>query len=363
MTELGTDIGAGAGAPTPARKRSERAVLLLGHGSKAAEANETLRRVARTVKERGGYGAVVPGFLQIEKPDFQEAVDSMVADGYRDITVMPYFLYMGLHVTKDLPEEMEKACERHEGLKLKLTGNLGYHSNLIDVTIERIEEHSADGAPAAASTSSAAEQHPIEAESFRIITEELGETGLAHAELSILKRVIHTTADFEFRDLLAISPGAIAAGVAAIAGGAPVITDVNMVASGITPARLARFGVRTTCATASAEAARLAEKEGITRTAAAMRLSADALDGAVVAIGNAPTALRELLRLVGETGVRPALVVGVPVGFVGAAESKDELMASGIEFIATRGRKGGSTVAAAIVNALAILAHERAGAA
>jgi len=370
-----TELYAKPAADSLSGGRSGKAVLLLGHGSKAHEANETLRRIAATVKERGGYGAVVPGFLQMERPDFQEAVDEMVSDGYLDITVMPYFLYMGLHVTKDLPEEMDKARARHEGLSLTLTGNLGYHSKLIDITIERIEG-ACEGAQDASTTDtstlapsspapssidpSVCAQHPIEAESFRIIEEELGEHGFTDTELPLVKRVIHSTADFGFKDILRMSPGAIDSGVRAITGGAAVITDVRMVESGITPARLAQFGARTVCFTGTDEAKRLAEEHGSTRTAAAMRLAKDVMEGAIVAVGNAPTALREVLAMVREGVARPALIVGVPVGFVGAVEAKEELMASGVEFISTTGRKGGSTVAVAIVNAIAIEALRRA---
>jgi precorrin-8X/cobalt-precorrin-8 methylmutase len=341
--------------PGTAAGTGTKAVLLLGHGSKAPEANETLRKVARTVKERGGYGAVVPAFLQMERPDFQEAVETMVADGYTDLTVMPYFLYMGLHVTKDLPAEIAAAKEKHPGLNITLTANLGYHDKLIDITVERIDAIDAPGP--GLQPVGVLDTHPIEAESFRLITEELGEVDMDGPELDVLKRVIHTTADFEFADLLKTSPGAVAAGVEAVRGGRDIITDVNMVASGITPGRLAPFGSTVRCFASDRDVAAAAKSEGITRTAAAMRKAAPSLAGGIVAVGNAPTALVELLRLVKEEGVEPpALVVGTPVGFVGAAEAKDELMASGLDFIVTAGRKGGSTVAVAVVNAIAIQA-------
>lgn len=325
--------------------------MLLGHGSKADEANETLRRVAEAVKERGGYGTVQPAFLQMESPDFQEAVDMMVGKGFTDITVMPYFLYMGLHVTKDLPEEIERARERHKGLEITVKDNLGFHDKLVDITIERID--------AGASRSAGVPcQHPIEKESFRILSEELDETAFSPGELPVIRRVIHSTADFEYKDLLSFSPGALEAGVEALRAGRDIITDVRMIEAGISKARLTPFGSSVRCFSSDRDVAAMAERDGLTKTAASMRKASKRMEGAIVAIGNAPTALLELLKLVRDGGPRPALVIGVPVGFVGAVESKEELAKSSLPHILTKGRKGGSTVAVAIVNALAILASE-----
>ncbi|MDP2690379.1 MAG: precorrin-8X methylmutase [Deltaproteobacteria bacterium] len=333
-----------------------KAVLLLGHGSKAPEANETLRKVAASVQFYGGYGAVLPAFLQMERPDFQEGVDRLVSMGFRDLIVMPYFLYMGLHVTKDLPEEMERALARYPGIKLTLTRNLGFHDKLVDITVERIGEALGTGvaAVAVAVSPAAFSQHPIEKESFRIIGAELDEGGLSTAELPVIKRVIHSTADFEFRDILRFTPNAVRAGAKAIRGGCNIITDVRMVEAGITPGRLVPFGAKVWCFLSDADVVRDSELKGTTRTAASMRKAAARMAGGIVAIGNAPTALTEILRLIKEGAPPPALIVGVPVGFVGAVEAKEELKANGIEHITTEGRKGGSTVAVAIVNALAI---------
>lgn len=330
----------------------KKAIMLLGHGSKALEANETLRKVARSVQEKGGYDMVLPAFLQMEKPDFQEAVDTLVAKGFDNITVMPYFLYMGLHVTQDMPAEMDEARRKHPGLQIAITHNLGFHDKLIDITIQRIEEFFG------AKSSEKPCQHPIEKESFRIIGTELDETAFSPVELPIVKRVIHTTADFEFKDLLKFSPGSIEAGLKAIREGRNVITDVRMVESGIMKYRLDPFGSKVFCFSSDKSVADMAASQGTTKTAASMRKAAEFMEGGIVAIGNAPTALAELLRVIAAGGPKPALIVGVPVGFVGAAESKDELEKSGLTAILTKGRKGGSTVAVAIINALAILAGE-----
>lgn len=201
----------------------------------------------------------------------------------------------------------------------------------------------------------------IEAESFRIILQELGKHDFSPQELPIVQRVIHATADFEFAQLLAFSPTAISDGVNVLRAGCCVLTDVQMTAVGISQPYLPRLSVSVRCAVAEPETVALAQTEGITRSAAAIRRMASDLPGAVVTLGNAPTALFEVLRLAQE-GYRPALVVGVPVGFVNAVESKAGLQKSDLPHITVRGRKGGSTVAAAIVNALLRLAMEGADA-
>jgi precorrin-8X/cobalt-precorrin-8 methylmutase len=180
-------------------------------------------------------------------------------------------------------------------------------------------------------------------------------------EWPVVRRVIHTSADFEFASTLYFSPDAVPRGVAALRAGRGIVTDTTMALSGIDKPRLKRFGIATACFVADPDVANLAQAEGITRSVAAMRKAlADPANGIFV-IGNAPTALFELLRLAQEEGVLPDLVIGLPVGFVGAAESKEQLLITApgldIPFITNRGRKGGSTIAASVVNALLIMAE------
>ena len=211
-----------------------KAVLLLGHGSKMAEANDTLRHVAKRLKDEGGYGFVQPAFLQMESPDFQEAFAVMVERGYSDITIMPYFLYMGAHVQKDLPAEVVAAEEKFPGVKTQVTANLGFHDKLVDIVIERIGEDAGGASAEPVVATGPAKAHPIEVESMRIIDERLGSSdglGFTAAELSVVKRVIHTTADFDFKGIMRFSPGAVEAGVSALRGGCNIITDVKMVRS------------------------------------------------------------------------------------------------------------------------------------
>jgi precorrin-8X/cobalt-precorrin-8 methylmutase len=198
----------------------------------------------------------------------------------------------------------------------------------------------------------------IETESFRIIDCEAGEHGWPEAEWQVVRRAIHTSADFEYVRTMVFSEAAVEQAVSAIRSGAGIVTDTNMALAGINKARLVSFGCQVACHVADSDVSALAQREGITRSVIAMRKSVHNLNNLIFVIGNAPTALLELLRLVREGVVRPALIIGLPVGFVGAEESKNALAASdsGVPFITNKGRKGGSNVAAAIVNALTILA-------
>jgi len=192
--------------------------------------------------------------------------------------------------------------------------------------------------------------HPIETRSYRILRS-IVETGtLAQHTRDVVERIIHTTADPTWRDDLVADEAALAAGALALRNGAPLVTDAAMVAAGVTT-------YPSTCLVGGVAARQLAGQAELTRSAAAIRLAArDAAEGAVWAIGNAPTALFELLRLIAEGEVRPALVVGLPVGYVGAVESKEALRVaarrSSVPALSNLSARGGSAVAAAAVNAL-----------
>lgn len=205
----------------------------------------------------------------------------------------------------------------------------------------------------------------IEAESFRIIDLEAGPHQWTPSQWPVVRRVVHTSADFEYVRSMFMAEDAISGGVKSILSGRGIVTDTTMALSGISKPRLSRFSIPASCFVADPQVAEKAGAKGVTRSIIAMRKgTADPRNGIFV-IGNAPTALFELLRQVREEGLRPDLVVGLPVGFVGAAESKEELITVaselGIPFITNRGRKGGSNVAAAVMNALLILALEQKG--
>jgi len=197
----------------------------------------------------------------------------------------------------------------------------------------------------------------IEDESFAIIDAEVGPHTYPESEWQVVRRVIHATADFEFNGLMAFGNDAIPSGIAALTRGRSVIVDVKMIAVGLNEQRLAAYGCALHSFISDPDVIAAATARNSTRAIEAMRKAHQLglIDGAVIAIGNAPTALLEVLRLVREEGAKPALVVGVPVGFVSAAESKHALIDSAVPFIAARGRKGGSTIAVAILHALLYL--------
>ena len=198
----------------------------------------------------------------------------------------------------------------------------------------------------------------IERTSMDIIRRELWERGIVLPEehSAVIKRVIHTTADFDYAQNLYFTPDAVKLGKEAMQKGPAIITDTNMAKAGISRPALARLGGQVCCFMADEDVARTAEKNGTTRAAAAMEKAARQYPSAVFAIGNAPTALLRVAELTRSGLLRPALVIGVPVGFVNVVESKETALAvcraNGIPAILAMGRKGGSTVAAAICNAL-----------
>ena len=191
----------------------------------------------------------------------------------------------------------------------------------------------------------------IEAESFRIIERELGPTRFTPEEFSLVRRIIHATGDFSFAENLRFHPEAVRAGVHAIRSGRNILVDVNMAASGISARLLTPFGGRVICRVAEPQTAAMAKANGTTRSEAAMaRATGDNIG--IVAVGNAPTALLKVMELLEQGLLAPDLVIGVPVGFVNAAESKDLLAEKPYPFLTALGRKGGTPVAVAAVNAL-----------
>ena len=188
--------------------------------------------------------------------------------------------------------------------------------------------------------------------SFAIIRSEADLARFKDAEERVAVRIIHACGMVEVASDIVFTPGAVEQAIAALAGGAPILCDARMVADGVTRARLPA-GNDVICTLNDPQVPALAAKVGNTRSAAALDLWLPRLAGAVVAIGNAPTALFRLLEMLDQGAPRPAAIVGMPVGFVGAAESKEALLAHGVPALVVRGRKGGSAMAAAAVNALA----------
>lgn len=198
----------------------------------------------------------------------------------------------------------------------------------------------------------------IEDLSFKIIEEEAGDHGFDDQQWPIVRRVIHTSADFEYIQTIRFSEKAIEKGIQAIKSGCRIFTDTNMARVGIRKKEISEYGGQVDCLIAEATVAEKAKLDGTTRALAAVDMACEKIDGGIYVVGNAPTALLRLIELIRDKKASPALVIGFPVGFVNAAESKAELLGVDIPFITNVGRKGGSNVAAAIVNALCIMADK-----
>ncbi|MCF7970698.1 MAG: precorrin-8X methylmutase [Methylococcaceae bacterium] len=201
----------------------------------------------------------------------------------------------------------------------------------------------------------------IEHDSFAIVDQEVGAHNYSAAQWNIVRRMIHATADFEFNGLTQFHPEAVAAGLKAISQGANIIADVEMICVGLSKPRLSHFGVTTHHFISDDDVITQAKAENSTRAVQAMRKAQrlGLLDNSIIAVGNAPTALLEVLRMIKEESIRPALIVGMPVGFVSAAESKQATaQLQDIPWIITDGRKGGSTLVVAAIHALLALAEQ-----
>lgn len=193
----------------------------------------------------------------------------------------------------------------------------------------------------------------IEARSFQTIERELGDRVLDPENAPVIKRCIHTSADFDYADNLAFTPHAVRDAVAALRAGTSIVTDTKMAAAGINKRALARYGGAVHTFISDADVAEEAKRRGLTRSAVSMERAADLREPLVFAIGNAPTALVRLFELYTEGRlVRPVLVIAAPVGFVNVVQSKELILSLDVPSIVARGRKGGSNIAAAIVNAL-----------
>ena len=199
----------------------------------------------------------------------------------------------------------------------------------------------------------------IEEKSMKIIDSEIGTHGYNTLQWNIVRRVIHATADFDFakpdKNRIIFSANAIENAFEAFKRRCFIVVDVDMVMSGINKKSVAKIGTNVICNITNKDVLNISKNENKTRSKAAMRYSSKEIDGGIVVIGNAPTALYEVIEMIREDVARPSLVIGIPVGFVSAAESKFELSKTNIEFITNTGRKGGSPAASSIINALMLM--------
>ena len=334
-------------------------ILIAGHGSPRKEANN-LEHVAsllhNTIHPGCRDACVRTAYLQFAKPDIMEAINSCVNDGANRIIIHPYFLSSGMHVTADIPAIVKEAGEKFPNVEFIYTEPLGVHNKMAHIVLERIQ------------AASGMRPEDIEKKSFEIISEETDLSDVPSDRLPIIKRVIHSTADFEFKNSLIFHPDAVNAGLSAIKAGKDILTDIEMVRAGINKKLLSKWGGKVVCKIHDSEARKTgsAEVKSLSsdlKTKAEIGIEAALKENhniGIIAIGNAPTALLKVIEIFslpfGGSGLKPdpalPLVVGVPVGFVKALESKALLAQQGFPFITNLSRKGGTPVAVAIVNAL-----------
>ncbi len=335
----------------------KESILLLGHGSPKKDANK-LEQVGKMLHGMLHAGCtedcVKVAYLQFAEPGIMETIKESVKQGAKKVVLHPFFLSSGMHVTKDIPEMIQEARKLYPEVTFIYTEPLGIHEKLAHIVMERISA-AEQLAPAA-----------IEQRSFDILSAEAGLATIPADRLPIVQRVIHATADFDFKDTLTFHPDAVARGLEAIKSGKDILTDVEMVKTGINKKWLSPWGGKVLCSIQNTGAQGSSEpaEEGKTTTRAERGIEAALQENhniGIIAIGNAPTALLKAIELFNSPAFagRPLpLVVGVPVGFVKAVESKALLAEQKFPFITALGRKGGTPAAVAIVNALLKMAGE-----
>jgi precorrin-8X/cobalt-precorrin-8 methylmutase len=341
----------------------KESILLLGHGSPKKDANN-LGRVGKMLHDMMHAGCtedcVKIAYLQFAEPGIMDAIKGCVDQGAKKVILHPFFLSAGQHVTKDIPGMIAEARGLYPDVKFIYTEPLGVHEKLAHIVLERISA-AEDLAPAA-----------IEKRSFDILSAEADLSSIPADRLPIVQRVIHATADFEFKNTLTFHPDAIACGLKAIKAGKDILTDVEMVKTGINKKWLSPWGGNVICSIHNTGAqGAVGEASGVGSSGSGVKTRAEiGIEAAlrnnrnigIIAIGNAPTALIKTIELLSNSEFRTRnselLVVGVPVGFVKAVESKALLAEQKFPFITALGRKGGTPAAVAIVNALLKIAGE-----
>jgi precorrin-8X/cobalt-precorrin-8 methylmutase len=347
----------------------EIALVLIGHGSKLSHNRENLVKIADILRKKSRFKTVEISFMVRNTPTIPEAIEKVVKQGIRKIVLVPAFLAAGVHTTQEIPELIGMKDKESQlsarGIQLFYGEPIGADECVAVILEEKAlkalgqdpseHQHASFSTIREEKAKTPADLHKIYDKSMSLIRPEI-QSILEKApqkDVPIIERVVHTTADPEFAKLLIIHENAVDVGVSAIKSGAKIVTDVKMVKAGINESRVRRFGGKTLTYIDDPRVVKMAENESITRAAASMRIAVDeGVDGAIILIGNAPTAAFELADLVKKGKAKPALIVATPVGYIGASESKEVISTLPVSFITNRGRKGGSAVAVAVFNAL-----------
>lgn len=389
-------------ASTQTVRRADTCLVLVGRGTTDPDANGDIAKLARMLEEGMGFGAAAVCYSGTAAPLVADGLRTAARQGYSRLIVLPFFLFDGVLV-KRIYAAVDDLREREPQLEVLKAAYFGAHPLVADVMIERAREAvegraamncslckyrvqivgfeeqvgepqrahhlqvqgllakenaqlSAPPPAVEAAIFPAYEPHPIEAESFRIIAAGRDWSAFPAAHLTVLQRLVHTSGDFHAVDDIYLSPGAVETGIRALLRCKRVVTDVTMVQTGLKRALLEQLDIDTWCGVHDRETHLIAQAQGITRSAAGIRRAWEKFGNDIVlAIGDAPTAIMEATRLIREHGWRPQLVIGLPVGFVGTRESKDDLRRClQVPRITNAGTRGGSPWAASVVNGLMI---------
>lgn len=323
----------------------KKGFLIVAHGSRKSDANHHVVGLVDRLSNYFQTEMFEPAFMRLASPTLEDSIRTLASKNIDQLIAYPYFLVKGVHFTKDIPKLIEDVVNKLERkISFKVMDPIGHHPKIIDLIQENLYDEVLNQL-----NPKEVEPAGIEDKSMELIEKNLNGHKIPDEQKPIIKRVIHTTGDFDFLTNMIFHKDAVSAGLKAILEKKTIYTDVSMVKAGINK----RHGHDVRCVLHDPEIKELAKKEGITISAASIKTIADKLDGNIVAIGNAPTALITLVDKVKNNGLNPALIVGIPVGFVNAKESKSYLTTiKDIPYITNRGQKGGSTVAVAIINAL-----------
>ncbi|MBI2957347.1 MAG: precorrin-8X methylmutase [Chloroflexi bacterium] len=292
-------------------------------------------------------------FLQLASPDVDTGLGRLLERGCDDILVLSMFLVSGNHHTHDCESQLRRILDHYPGAHFTLTEPLLLNPGLYRLILERCSS--------VVTTQQETNQvsKDIEDRSFAIIDSHLAGLQLGEAEYQVARRVAHATADPDLARTLVFHPQAMSAAMDALRRGLDIVVDARMVAAGMDRGRARRLGANLVCSLSNLRAPGLACQLGITRSQAAMRETLATSPASMVIVGNAPTALEEVIDSVEAGRASPPLIVGVPVGYVGASEAKRRLAAGRTPFITNTGQRGGSAMAVAIANALLRLAENQ----
>ncbi len=319
-----------------------KAVIIISHSVCNPEARKDYQRLIINLNNRSR--CPVSGiYLDPEKKCLETEINRLAEEGVSEIEVIPFFLHNAGHAKNDITLMVEKANSLFPSIAISICSGLWGEPLVEDALWEKI-----------ARFSTSVRDLPetgleIEQLSHDIIESRISDSGFSTEQKAILKRIIHATADFSFASTIYFHPQAVINGINALQSGAKIFCDVTMVRQGMT-----RIKNEIICGISEDDVIDYARENGCTRAAAAIDFFADKLNASILVIGNAPTAIWRLLE---REDIRPALVIGLPVGFVGAREAKSALINSGRVCIANSSPRGGSPAAAAAMNALAILAQ------